>query len=279
MKLRSNKRNIFESNGYIILKNIILKKKISQIQKVIFNRAKIYLNNNKSFKSFNDINFHKDLIKLKIKNPKRFGSFYDSIQKSLEIYSIMTDEKLISEVSSITKLKKENLSINGENIRIDIPNDKLHSLNWHQDRSYYFQNRDGNKGLVLWIPLINITKKIGPLKACAKSHKLGFVSNYQKKTSNRQSSTQRIVSFDEKKFKVLSLKVNCGDAILLNKNTIHASGKNISNLIRFSLQIRVHDLMDPDYLSFRYKIFYNLNDIKLLKKKGVDTSDIEVFSK
>ena len=279
MKLRNNKRNIFESNGYIILKKIILKKKISQIQKVIFNREKIYLNNNKSFKSFNDINFHKDLIKLKIKNPKRFGSFYDSIQKSLEIYSIMTDEKLISEVSSITKLKKENLSINGENIRIDIPNDKLHSLNWHQDRSYYFQNRDGNKGLVLWIPLINITKKIGPLKACAKSHKLGFVSNYQKKTSNRQFSTQRIVSFDEKKFKVSSLKVNCGDAILLNKNTIHASGKNISNLIRFSLQIRVHDLMDPDYLSFRYKIFYNLNDIKLLKQKGIDTSDIEVFSK
>ena len=255
MKLRNNKRNIFENNGYIILKKIISKKKISQIQKVIFNRSKFYLNNNKGFKSFNDINFHKDLIKLKIKNPKRFGSFYDSIQKSLEIYSIMTDEKLISEISSITKLKKENLSINGENIRIDIPNDKLHSLNWHQDRSYYFQNRDGNKGLVLWIPLINITKKIGPLKACAKSHKLGFISNYRKKISNRQSSIQRIVSFNEKNFKVLNLNVNCGDAILLNKNTIHASGKNISNLIRFSLQIRVHDLMDPDYLSFRYKIF------------------------
>jgi len=279
MKLRNYKRSIFERSGYIILKKIISKKKISQIQKAIFNRAKIYLNNKKIFKSFNDLNFHKDLIKLKKKNPKRFGSFYDSIQKSLEIYSILTDNKLISEVSSITKLKKENLSINGENIRIDIPNDKLHSLNWHQDRSYYFQNRDGNKGLVLWIPLINITKKIGPLKACAKSHKLGFVSNYQKKKSNSQSSTQRIVSFDEKNFKVLSLKVNCGDAILLNKNTIHASGKNISNLIRFSLQIRVHDLMDPDYLSFRYKIFYNLNDIEFLKKKGIDTSDIEVISK
>lgn len=101
----------------------------------------------------------------------------------------------------------------------------------------------------------------------------------KKKISNRQSSTQRIVSFDKKNFKFLSLKVNCGDVILLNKNTIHASGKNISNLIRFSLQIRVHDLMDPDYLSFRYKIFYNQNDIKLLKKKGIDTSDIEVFSK
>jgi ectoine hydroxylase-related dioxygenase (phytanoyl-CoA dioxygenase family) len=277
MKLKINKRNIFENSGYIILKKIIKKKKIHQIQKTIFNRAKIYLNN-KSFKSFNDINFHKDLIKLKKKNPKRFGSFYDSIQKSLEIYSIASDDRLISQVSSITKLNKENLSISGENIRIDVPNDKKHSLDWHQDRSYYFQNRDGNKGLVLWIPLINITKKIGPLKACAKSQKLGFISNYQIKRSNKQSSTQRIVSFDEKSFEVLSLRVNCGDAILLNKNTIHASGKNISNLIRFSLQIRVHDLMDPDYLSFRYKIFYNLNDIKLFKKKGIDTSDIESFS-
>lgn len=181
MKSRNNKRTIFENDGYIVLKKVISKKKIFQLQKTIFNRSKIYLNNNKSLKSFNDMNFHKYLIKLKKKKPKRFGSFYDSIQKSLEIYSIMTDEKLISEVNSITKLKKENLSINGENIRIDLPNDKLHSLNWHQDRSYYFQNRDGNKGLVLWIPLINITKKIGPLKAYAKSHKLGFVSNYQKK--------------------------------------------------------------------------------------------------
>ena len=47
----------------------------------------------------------------------------------------------------------------------------------------------------------------------------------------------------------------------MNKNTIHSSGKNISDMIRFSLQVRVHDLMDPDYLSFRYRIIYNQTDI------------------
>ena len=177
------------------------------------------------------------------------------------------------------KLKKENISINGENIRMDIPHDKLHKLDWHQDRSYYFQNRDGNKGLVIWIPLINITNKIGPMKVCEKSHKLGFISNYQKKLSSKKSSTQRIVDFDRQNFKIINLNVNCGDVILMSKNTIHASGKNISNLTRFSLQIRAHDLMDPDYLSFRHKIYYNLNDIKQMKKKGIDVSDVEVFSK
>ena len=64
----------------------------------------------------------------------------------------------------------------------------------------------------------------------------------------------------------------------MNKNTIHASGANTSRFIRFSLQVRVHDLMDPDYLSFRYKIIYNQNDINLLKKKGLYTKDIEKIS-
>ena len=279
MKLRNNKRNFFEENGFIILKNIISKKKINQIQKAIISRSKIYLNKKTNIKSFNDKNFHKDLIKLKKKDPKKFGSFYDSVQKSLVLYSILTDNKLISEVCFVSKLKKENISINGENIRMDMPHDKLHKLDWHQDRSYYFQNRDGNKGLVIWIPLINITNKIGPMKACEKSHKLDFISNYQKKISSRNSSTQRSVDFDKKNFKIINLNVNCGDVILMSKNTIHASGANISNLIRFSLQIRAHDLMDPDYLSFRYKIYYNLNDIKQMKKKGIDVSDVEVFSK
>jgi ribosomal protein S19 len=201
MKLNNNKRNFFEENGFVILKNIISKKKINQMQKAIISRSKICLNHKTNINSFNDKNFHKDLIKLKKNDPKKFGSFYDSVQKSLVLYSILTDKKLISKVCFFSKLKKENISINGENIRMDLPYDKLHKLDWHQDRSYYFQNRDGNKGLVIWIPLINITNKIGPMKACEKSHKLGFISNYQKKISSRNSSTQRSLDFDQKNFK------------------------------------------------------------------------------
>ena len=64
----------------------------------------------------------------------------------------------------------------------------------------------------------------------------------------------------------------------MNKNTIHSSGKNISDMIRFSLQVRVHDLMDPDYLSFRYRIIYNQTDINSMIKKGLNIDDLEKFS-
>ena len=48
-------------------------------------------------------------------------------------------------------------------------------------------------------------------------------------------------------------------------------------MIRFSLQVRVHDLMDPDYLSFRYRIIYNQTDINSMIKKGLNIDDLENF--
>jgi|TARA_B100001964_G_scaffold176693_1_gene194684 ectoine hydroxylase-related dioxygenase (phytanoyl-CoA dioxygenase family) len=161
-------------------------------------------------------------------------------------------------------------------MRMDIPHCKFHNLDWHQDRSYYFQNRDGNKGLVCWIPLMNVNKKLGPLKIYEKSHKDGFIRNY-KKSRKKNSSTQRKIKIN-KKYKLINKEAKEGDVIFLSKNTIHASGQNITNLLRFSLQVRIHDLMDIDYLSFRHKIIYNESDIKIMKNKGINISDIEKIS-
>ncbi len=267
---------IFKENGYIIIKDLISKNLIKKIQKIILKRSKNYLKSTKNFKNFYDKSLHNGLINLKKNNPSRFGSFYDSLQKSLELYSIIFDKKLLLKISNLSKLKINNMSFNGENIRMDIPNDKLHSLDWHQDRSYYMQNHDGNKGLVCWIPLMNIKKNLGPLQICSKSHLDGFINNFKSSRKNN-SSTQKKVEIN-KKYKIINCTVKEGDALFLSKNTIHASGRNKSNLIRFSLQVRIHDLMDENYLSFRYRIIYNESDIKEMKKKGLNTSNIEKFS-
>ncbi len=274
MQILKSKQNFYDKNGFVLIKNLLSKSNIKKIQKTILSRSKLYVNLGKNYKSFYDKNFHSELIKLKKRNPKKFGSLYDSIQKSFQLYSIILEKKLTNYVCQLSKLKKENLSFNGENIRIDIPNDRLHHLDWHQDRSYYFQNRDGDRGLVCWIPLINLKKKNGPLRICIASQKDGFVEDYKKFRKTKKYSFQRKIEL-KKKYKIFSQTLNEGDVIFMNKNTIHASGINTSQFIRFSLQVRVHDLMDPDYLSFRYKIVYNQNDINLLKKKGLNTKDIE----
>ena len=125
--------------------------------------------------------------------------------------------------------------------------------------------------------MINLSKKNGPLQVCIASHKNGFISNYKKFRKNKKYSFQRKVK-KQSHYKIFSKPLKEGDVLFMNKNTIHASGKNTSKLIRFSLQVRVHDLMDPDYLSFRYKIIYNQNDINLMIKKGLNVDDLEKVS-
>lgn len=276
MKIDKKQKNDFKDNGYLVIKKLINKKLIKKLQKTIIDRSKQYLNSPKNFKNFYDKSFHSSLINLKKKNPTRFGSLYDSLQKCLELYSIILDKKLLSKISKLSKLPTGNISFNGENIRMDLPHDKLHYVDWHQDRAYYFQNRDGNKGLVCWIPLMNMKKNLGPLKICEKSHIDGFISNY-KKSRKKNFSTQRKIE-TKKKYKIINNNVEEGDAFFLSKNTIHASGNNTSHLLRFSLQVRIHDLMDPNYLSFRHSIIYNQSDIKIMKKKRINISDIEKIS-
>jgi hypothetical protein len=274
MQIPKSKQNSYSENGFLIVKNLLKKSSIKKIQKTILNRSKFYTKNSKNYKSFYDKEFHLNLIKLKKEEPKKFGSFYDSIQKSLQLYSIILEKKLTNYVSGLAKLSHENISFNGENIRMDLPKNKLHNLDWHQDRSYYFQNRDGNKGIVCWIPLINLKKEIGPLRVCVSSHKDGFIKNYKKYRKNKKHSFQRSIEL-KKKYKIVSKPLNEGDVIFMNKNTIHASGTNKSDYIRFSLQVRVHDLMDPNYLSFRHIIVYNKDDINFMRKQGLDLNDIE----
>ena len=266
----------FQKNGYLIIKNCISKKSIKQIQKSIYLRATKYLPKlNKIYSgNFYNSDFHANLLEFRKKNPQGFGSFYDSIQKNFLLYKILCESNLSKIISQIMKKDLSQISFNGENVRMDAPFDKKNSLGWHQDRAYYFQNRDGNRGLVCWLPLINITPKIGPLKVCQKSHELGLIITKKKKYKKKGYSDQfKIKNSLVKPYKIISPFINTSDVILFNKNTIHASGKNISNFFRFSLQARFHDLSDQDYLSFNYKLNYNAYDIEKMKNNNIDISD------
>ena len=84
--------NYFKNEGYVHLKKIIDNRKIKSIQKTIISRANLYFKNN--YTNFYDVKFHKKLIEFKKKDKKNFGSFYDSIQKSFQIYDIFLDKNL-----------------------------------------------------------------------------------------------------------------------------------------------------------------------------------------
>ena len=108
---------------------------------------------------------------------------------------------------------------------------------------------------MVWLPLINIDKSIGPLEVCDKSSLDGFIKVKRKVFKKKNYSPQfKINDKIARNYKVTKLYTNISDVLFLNKNTIHRSGKNNSKKFRFSLLIRFHDLSDSDYLSHKTKI-------------------------
>ena len=270
-KLKKN----YNNNGYIILKNFFPKKLLEEIQDTIFKVSLKFFDetNKKNMNNIYDKKFHQALFDLRKKKQKEFGALFDTINNSAIISKIVGQEKLLKLVSQLNDLPTSLLSYNGAKIRLDCPDDNRNNLSWHQDRSYYYQNEDGNKGLVCWIPLNNVLKKMGSLVLCEKSHKIGFL-NSKLLTKKNHSPIYYVPKKYSKKYRNKYCSLKERDLLIFKKHLIHRSGFNSSNLTRFSLQIRFHDLSEKNYLCFKRLYVYNVDQMKKMKSIRKDLNYI-----
>lgn len=246
----SKLREKFEKDGYIKIRNIVNKKSLNKIYILLFNLFNKY--SKKKIVKFNFKSLNKELIKLRKTNPSEFGKIYDDAQISSVLFSILHDSKLLNLIEKIVCVDKSDcLSSTGEMLRLDPPNDKRNLYNWHQDRSYYKQNLDGNNGAVLTIPITNITKNNGALRVALGSHNIGF----KKPTRYRKSKdSAEQFNLDKKfynNFKKIHQIMNIGDISLIKLNTVHASSNNLSDQIRITALVRLHRICSGDFRSFR----------------------------
>ncbi len=59
---------------------------------------------------------------------------------------------------------------------------------------------------------------------------------------------------DSSNFKFIKTKVKAGEALIFSEFLVHRSGKNISDKIRFSIQLRLTDLLSNDYMKKNYPV-------------------------
>ena len=245
----------FNKNGYLIIKNLIPKKKINYI----LGSVKDYIKFNFSNYSNQYVSTDNILKELRKKNKKKFGTFFDSFQTLGCASNILTEEKILLNVSKLLKTKFNNLTFTDFSIRFDPPLDERNSLGWHQDSSYFRQNSDGRNGIVVWSPLVDLNKKMGPLEFLKNSHNTKTFSIKKIKSHSRYTSDSREINNQiTKKFKIISPdNIKSGDAIIMNLNMIHRSGKNLSNKFRISIIGRYHKMLSEDFNSGLNKYIYS----------------------
>ena len=271
-------QNDYDENGFVILKNVIPISRINALLENIYNLYRKYSNDTELDNleiPWNDKSFHKKLIKFREIEPKLFGAIYDSLKTSLTLTQLVTDDIIVETVAKSLKIKPSDISISEPMCRLDVPNDSRNALDWHQERSFFPQNRDGMNGLVCWIPLIDVTEEMGAIHVSPKSHNSGLISSDASPKKDPTYTTQISVPEEHvKKYEDLVVPMNSGDAVFFNMLLFHRSGNNLSNDVRMAVQARYHISTADDFIPFELNNYYNPDIKQKLIEKKYDCKDI-----
>ena len=261
----------FQNDGFYIAKNIVADKQITDI---LENVCQVYFKNNPSSKFLkekkpwcNDL-FHEEIIKFRDENQNEFSEVYDICQSSIPLVQLITSKRISEICAILLHCQPIELSQIGNMVRMDTPNDTRNKTAWHQEMQFV-----RNPGLVLWIPLVEITDDIGMLHVLEKSHLDGEIVIERNEIHDYTTSRVSKCEIPEKileKYKEKVIKINKGDALFFDTKLIHSSGDNTSKRIRFTCQTRFGNSLSNEFAAFRPNATYNPYAMKKLGRKIYD---------
>lgn len=241
----------FEANGFLVLPNFFdLKDTIEPIQLGAYNiigqvLARAGLTDDR--RPFKPSSFDEKYQELIARDRGLGGLIYDAVKQIPAFMRLCADRRLEQIFKELRPNSAPGLAAGGYGIRIDNPNEEKFRAPWHQE--YPGQLRSLN-GLVYWSPLVEITPDLGPVKIAVASHKIGAVPVYTKDPKNPdKSGAYSLILRDEEnlvsQFAQVSPLTKPGDLVIMDFLVLHASGQNVGQRSRWSMQLRYFDFNEP----------------------------------
>jgi phytanoyl-CoA hydroxylase len=124
------------------------------------------------------------------------------------------------------------------------------SKHWKLDAHQDWRTGQGSlDSTVIWFPMVDAGADIGALQVIPGSHKSGLKAS---STSGYQGGIT--AELNENEFIQTEFKV--GDILVFSAFLIHQSGNNITNNIRWSVQLRYNNLDEPTFIERGYPMAY-----------------------
>lgn len=208
----------------------------STIDKIICDIKKVfdtYCNHNLSFE---------DKLKYLFKNDfQGFVGCANSCQYLPSLFSLASSELLLNKLKSLGVLfpiinTRPLLSFSSKHTSV---HDNYWKVPSHQD---WLSMQGSINGITCWIPLVDVSREMGALQICPKSHLLG-------KLPHEDNGVPYIEKFDGD---FQDFPMHAGDALFFNTFTVHRSGNNISDKIRISAHFRYDDCVEKTFIERKY---------------------------
>jgi hypothetical protein len=126
------------------------------------------------------------------------------------------------------------------NLRSKTPNNPLTTVPWHQDTAYLADGCQHTHQLTAWIPLVDADRVNGTLQVIRGGHQSGKVVRHRLENSigHPDSWYLYIPEAELPAGEIVTCEMPKGSVLLMNQLTPHRSTENLSESIRWSLDLR-----------------------------------------
>lgn len=253
VKISDETMRHYRTKGYAIVRQAVARPLIASLFDALAGVFKKFNADAPVFAGgWEDPEFHARMARFRIQRPKDFGLMYDTVQTAVALWRLGTHETLASLAAQFMGDHSSALTVTDMLLRMDAPSDSRNRLEWHQDSSYFRQNKEGKNGCVCSITLRDLAPEQGPLELLPQSHALGRIEVPSEGKNDAITSEQFRVPDDlVAKYRPVPVIVKATDAVFFNFDLIHRSGRNVSDTFRFTAIARFHRMLDRDFVPGR----------------------------
>ncbi len=264
MKLSAEQLAHFDEYGYVIVRDVFSSEEdidpvIEEYKTVLDNLARELFEAEEISSLYEELPFSERLIAIYQESGKVHAQYFDfslpqgNVQPDTpfwagpSVFRMLTNESLLDSVESI--LGSEIYSNPVQHVRLKPP-ERLTPVNEetgrvmlgktpvHQDHGVVREEADETQMLTVWFSLMDVNVENGCLCVWPGSHKRGLIDHCP--TNIGLAVPGKLLDG-----KAVPMIMKKGDALLMHKQTLHASYSNNSDSIRWSFDLRYNPVGQP----------------------------------
>lgn len=236
VNLSNEQKEFFMDQGYLVLEDVIgdefLSPVIEELNTEIDTRARQLFADGELKNLYKNEGFETRLAKISKETSLLAVSIWNGILHGPGIFQLITAPPLLDIMEQF--VGPEIIASSVYRLRPKIPNFGYGEVPWHQDSAYFEPFCDSHLIITAWIPLVDANIENGCMYVIPQSHRLDIVEHQTHVTGKYLEVKDEYLP----KENWVACPLKKGGVLLLSNKTMHASFKNQTDRVRWSMDLR-----------------------------------------
>jgi phytanoyl-CoA hydroxylase len=247
MKLNEEQLDFYRNEGYLILSDVFDEQDLTAVSNAIdvhIQEKALKLKEEGKITDLHETAPFEKRYALLYEQSKEIGSNIDIMRwRSPEIFEFLHNQSLLDVAES---LLGSELTCNPiQHLRAKVPQknaggewDTFQNVPWHQDAGVTLEEADDSEIITFWLPLVDATAETGCMEVMPRVVHMGLLEH-------QAAGGTTIVPDQLPLQKPVLAECKKGGLIIMNKYTPHKGTPNLSDIVRWSIDLRYQRTGEP----------------------------------